>query len=191
MFLELKRGETDRGERSSLMPRYCIAGQSRTVPVGMDARRTGQGQQLLESLHAIKDPRAGCANNRRLMRADHQNVARRFHGRIEGEIVGCERRLRCAGVIAEKRDAIRRLRGSGLGGGLVGGKAQRVSARLQDRARRTHLLRRDPGRRPRFCLAAEWSLQNAPRAARAAAELAFAAIARHPFVLRLSAQRRS
>ncbi len=75
------------------MPRYCMAGQSRTVPVGKHARRAGQGQQLLEGLHAVKDARAGGANDGGFVRLDDENVAFRFHGRIEGEVVAREDRL--------------------------------------------------------------------------------------------------
>ncbi len=113
MLLEFERGKRAAGEivvDAAILHGRPVAHGAR----GKHARRSGQWQQLLESLHAVKNTGAGCANNGGLVRADDQNVALRFHGRIEDEIVGCESRLRCVGVIAQKRDAIRRLRGSGL-----------------------------------------------------------------------------
>ncbi len=121
MLLKIKRRKRAAGKivaDAAILHGRPVAHRAR----GKDARRPGQGQQLLESLHAVKDAGAGCANNRRFMRADHQNVTRRFHGRIEGEVVARQAGLRRIRVVSQKRDAIRRLCAGGLGGGLVGGR---------------------------------------------------------------------
>ena len=77
---------------------------------GNHARCSGQRQQLFEGLHAVKDARAGCANDGCVVRADDQNVSFRFHSRIEGEVVASEAGLRRVRAIAEKGNAVRRLR---------------------------------------------------------------------------------
>src|ERR1700722_15100763 len=108
MFLEFERGKRAAGKivaDAAILHGWPVAHGAR----GKNARRSGQWKELLESLHAIKDTGAGCANNGCLMRTDYQDVPSRFHSRIECEIVGFECRLRRVGVIAQERDAIRRL----------------------------------------------------------------------------------
>jgi hypothetical protein len=86
---------------------------------GQHAGRTGRRQQLLEGLHAVKDTRTGSADNRGFVLFDDENVALRFHHRIEGQMIARQDSLRCRGVRTQERDAIRRLRGRMriLGGG--------------------------------------------------------------------------
>ena len=84
---------------------------------GQHAGRAGQRQQLLEGLHAVKDACAGGADNGGLVRFDDEDVALRFHHRIEGEVSVRQDGLGFRGVSAQKRDAIGWLRG---GVGFVG-----------------------------------------------------------------------
>ena len=116
MFLEFERWK--RAARkivadAAILHSRPIAHRAR----GKHAQRSGQREQLLEGLHAVKDTPAGCTDDGCLVRLDDQNVALRFHDRIEGEAVAREDGLRGIGTVAEKRDAIRRLRGMGFIGG--------------------------------------------------------------------------
>ena len=77
---------------------------------GQHAWCTGQRQQLLERLHSVEDSRARRADDVGIVRVDDKDVAFRFHGRIEGELVALEDGFGLSRIGAKKRNAIGRLR---------------------------------------------------------------------------------
>ena len=117
--------EFERGKRAArkivvnapVFHRRPVARRARRQHAG----RAGQWQQLLEGLHAVKDTRTGSADNRGFVLFDDENVALRFHHRIEGQMIARQDSLRCRGVRTQERDAIRRLRGRMR---ILGGRAR-------------------------------------------------------------------
>ena len=107
VLLEVERGKRAAGEivaDAAILHGRPVAHGAREK----DARRSGQWEHLLQGLHAIKNAGAGSTNDCRFVWADHQDIALRFHGGIEFEVVAREAGLRCLGSATEERDAIGR-----------------------------------------------------------------------------------
>ena len=82
VLLEFQRGKRAARKivvNAAVAHRRPVAHRAR----GQNARRARQRQQLLEGLHAVKDARARGADNGGFVRFDDQDVALRFHHRIE------------------------------------------------------------------------------------------------------------
>ena len=127
VLLEFKRGKRAAREIVVDAPIFHCRPVARCAR-GQHAGRAGQRQQLLESLHAVKDTCAAGADNGGLVRFDEENVALRFHYRVKGKIGARQSGLGFCGVSAQKRDAIRWLRG---GVGFVGGRGDALDRVLQ------------------------------------------------------------
>ena len=105
VLLEFERGKRAAREiviNAPVFHRRPVASRARWQHAGC-AR---QWQQLLEGLHAVKDTCAGRADNRGVARSDDENVALRFHDRIEGKMIARQDGLCFRGVRAQECDAI-------------------------------------------------------------------------------------
>ena len=114
MLLKLERGKRAAGEivvDAAIAHRRPVAHCAR----GQRLLAAGKRKQLLQSLHSIKNSRAGAGHDHRLVRLNGQYIAFVFHRRIEYKAVPGQHGFGFGSAGAQQNHTIDGLRGCGLG----------------------------------------------------------------------------